>query len=80
MDHVWTDPQLIARDMIVSYQDPRYGEVASIGNPIHLEDSPVTVRRPPPELGSDNEYVLTELLGYGAETIADLGEAEALWG
>ncbi len=80
MDHIWTDPQLVAREMILTYEDPRYGEVSSIGNPIHLEDSPVTVRRSPPELGVDNDYVLQDLLRYDERTIAELGEDGALWG
>ncbi len=64
-DETLTDEHLNARGMIVELEHPLVGLVKSIGNPIHLSDTPPTYRRYPPRLGEHNAEILDEL-GYNA--------------
>lgn len=77
VDEALNDPQILARGMIVTQQHATVGEVHSIGNPIHLSDTPATYRLPPPTLGQHTEAVLAEL-GCAAEDIARLRAGNAL--
>lgn len=72
-----TDPQILARDMIVTQEHPTAGEVHSLGNPIHLSDTPATYRLPAPTLGQHTEEVLAEL-GYGRAGVDRLRQAGAI--
>ncbi len=56
------DPQIRARNMVVSVDDPDVGELRMAGNPIKLSDGedPAT-RRPAPALDADRHRILREL-------------------
>jgi len=71
VDEALNDPQLLARGMIVELMHPAAGLVRSLGNPVHLADTPVDYRLPPPMLGQHTGEVL-EQLGYGAGDIERL--------
>ena len=62
-DETLSDPHLKARGMIVELAHPLAGLVKSIGNPVHMSDTPPTYRRYPPRLGEHNTEIL-EWLGY----------------
>jgi glutaryl-CoA transferase len=62
-DETLTDAHLKARGMIVELEHPLGGLVKSIGNPIHMSDTPPTYRRYPPRLGEHNTEIFAEL-GY----------------
>ncbi len=70
VDEALADPQVVSRGCIVQLEHPLIETVQSIGNPIHLSETPVSYRLPPPLLGQHNEEVLSGL-GYGPEEIAD---------
>jgi crotonobetainyl-CoA:carnitine CoA-transferase CaiB-like acyl-CoA transferase len=72
-DETLADAQLLARGMIVELEHPLAGLVRSIGNPVHLSETPVTYRLPPPLLGEHNEEVLSAL-GYDAGQVEGLKE------
>jgi formyl-CoA transferase/CoA:oxalate CoA-transferase len=72
-DETLADPQLLSRGMIVELEHPLAGLVRSIGNPVHLSETPVTYRLPPPLLGEHNEEVLSAL-GYDASQVEALRE------
>ncbi|MCL8208430.1 MAG: CoA transferase [Actinomycetia bacterium] len=55
---VFRDPQVLAREMVVSVDHPVAGPVRMTGIPVKLSDTPGTIRRPPPLLGADTEAVL----------------------
>lgn len=55
---VFRDPQVIAREMVVSVDHPVAGPIRMTGIPLKLSDTPGSIRRPPPVLGADTEAVL----------------------
>ncbi len=63
VDDILTDPHMQARGMIVELEHPLLGAVKSIGNPMHLSDTPPSYRLPPPLLGQHTDAILQDL-GY----------------
>jgi formyl-CoA transferase len=59
---VLADPHLKARDMVVDLDYPPRGKFKTVGCPLKLSDSPVSIARPP-MLGEHTESVLGELCG-----------------
>ncbi|MDI7267406.1 MAG: CoA transferase [Myxococcota bacterium] len=78
LDQVFTDPQILARDMLVEVDHPRCGRLKMIGDPVKLTPRPPAGFQPPPTLGQHTETVLRELLGYGPERIETLRKAEVI--
>lgn len=72
IDEVFSDPQVLAREMVVEVEHPRGGTVRMIGDPVKLSPRPAPGFAPSPLLGQHTAEVLTELLGYDAERIAAL--------
>ena len=58
-----SDPQTLAREMVVDLVHPGAGPVKSLGVPVKLSDTPGAVDRPAPLLGEHNTEILAEL-GY----------------
>lgn len=71
---VLQDPHLIARDMILDLDYPKYGTFKTVGNPIKMSDSPTEITRPP-ELGEHNAEVLEEFCDVSSEEVARLKAA-----
>jgi crotonobetainyl-CoA:carnitine CoA-transferase CaiB-like acyl-CoA transferase len=71
---VFTDPQVIDQEMVLTQHRPGHGDVRMLGFPIKFAEAPCQLRYPAPELGADTEAVLSEL-GYGAGDIARLRRA-----
>jgi crotonobetainyl-CoA:carnitine CoA-transferase CaiB-like acyl-CoA transferase len=69
---VCEDPQVLAREMIVSLNHPKAGSIRVTGLPIKLSHTPGEVYAPPPMLGQHTFEVLQDWLGLGD------GEVEAL--
>ena len=63
------DDQVLAREMVVTIDHPRWGDIRAAGNPIKVSGSEQPYR-PAPALGADTESVLRDLLGYSDERIA----------
>jgi crotonobetainyl-CoA:carnitine CoA-transferase CaiB-like acyl-CoA transferase len=72
LGEVFADPQLAARDMIVSLEHAAAGVVRLLGVPAKLSDTPGLVRTPPPTLGQHTDRVLAHDVGLSAEAIAAL--------
>jgi len=65
------DPQVQARGGVVELAHPLAGLVRSLGNPVHLSETPPAYHRAPPLLGEHTDDVL-EGLGYEPEAIEGL--------
>jgi formyl-CoA transferase len=68
---VLADPHLRGRGMVVDLEHPVRGRFPLPGNPIHLSASPTLVH-PAPALGEHNASVYGQLLGRGADELAQL--------
>lgn len=71
------DPQLVHRDHIRSVPHSIHGSVAIEGPRFALSRTPIGPSMGGPTLGEHLYEVLTELLGYDVEAVADLAAAEA---
>ena len=58
-DEVFTDPQILARDMVVETDHPVTGKFRTMGVPVKLSATPGSVRRPAPRLGEHTAEVLS---------------------
>ena len=62
--HMMADPQVAARDMIRSVDDPVAGRLKVAGNPIKVVGMPEPASvRPPPALDADRAAILAEFVG-----------------
>jgi len=68
---IFNDQHLKDRGMITAINHPQRGKFEVIGCPIKMSDSPVEIM-PAPLLGEHNSDVLSEVLGYSNERIAEL--------
>jgi crotonobetainyl-CoA:carnitine CoA-transferase CaiB-like acyl-CoA transferase len=73
---VASDPQALARDMVVELEHPRAGGTRALGLPIKLSRTPGKVSRPAPVLGQHTREVLGEF-GFSQSEIAALLAAGA---
>lgn len=71
LQEAMTDPQLLARGMIVEIDHPIEGKVKSIGFPIKFSNTPFSIKLPPPTFGQHTEEILMEL-GYTAQDLERL--------
>jgi formyl-CoA transferase len=72
---VLADPHLRARDMIVDVEYPPRGTYQTVGCPIKLSQSPVSVSRPP-LLGEHTDALLGELCGVDPDALKRLHDNE----
>ena len=59
-DEVYTDPQILARDMVVETIHPVTGPFRTMGVTVKLSATPGSVRRPAPRLGEHTSEILNE--------------------
>jgi crotonobetainyl-CoA:carnitine CoA-transferase CaiB-like acyl-CoA transferase len=72
-----TDPQVIARDMVVELNHPRAGRTKALGLPIKFSATQGGIGRPAPLFGEHTREILVEL-GYEDGDIAALVKAGAV--
>ena len=72
------DPQLRHRGHFVELPHPAKGRTVVEGSRFHLSRTPARIEGPAPSYGLDNQWVLSELLGYDDERIAGLVVSGAL--
>jgi crotonobetainyl-CoA:carnitine CoA-transferase CaiB-like acyl-CoA transferase len=73
MDEVFTDPQVVARKMVIEIDDPELGKIKQIGILPKLSETPGSVRMLPPLHGDHTDEILLGL-GYSQEEIAKFRE------
>ena len=67
------EPQVLARDMLVSIPHALNPDFKMVGSPVKLSDTPVEYKRPAPRLGEHTEQVLSTL-GLDDAKLAELKE------
>jgi formyl-CoA transferase len=78
IEQVFTDPQVLARQMVINVPHPSAGSIRLVASPLKIPTSPAVVRLPPPLLGEHSSQILQELLGYDEQTIRDLRAAQVI--
>jgi len=78
VDDLPNDPQVQANQYVIDFAHPRFGATQVMGIPVRLRETPGSVRRPAPEFGEHTEEILTALLGYSWEQIAELKERDVI--
>jgi succinate--hydroxymethylglutarate CoA-transferase len=63
---VFSDPQVLHRDMLVQVEHPTAGPIKMAGIPVKYSETKPSIRLPPPVLGQHTQEVLSELLGYNS--------------
>jgi len=74
---VFTDPQVLHRDMLLTIPHPTLGEVKQTGLPIKFSETPGGIDRHPPLLGEHNNEILTDI-GYSADEIKSFSEMDVI--
>ena len=72
LHEVFTDPQLEAREMILTLDHATIGALRLLGVPVKLSETPASVRSAPPTLGQHTDTVLFDDLGMTREAILSL--------
>ncbi|MGH0031594.1 MAG: CaiB/BaiF CoA transferase family protein, partial [Myxococcota bacterium] len=72
------DPQLLARDFFVELDHPRIGPMRYDGAVTRFSRTPARPTRAGPSVGQDTFEVMSGILGYGDEEIAELAGAGGL--
>jgi formyl-CoA transferase len=69
---VFSDPQVLARQMLIELEHPTIGTLRQAGSPFKLSKTPAAPRRHPPLLGEQTDEILRELLSLEPVEIARL--------
>ena len=68
---MFTDPQVLARDMLIQLAHPEVGTFQTTGLPVKLSHTPGRITRRPPLLGEHTDEVLREC-GLSDEEVVGL--------
>lgn len=72
IDDVFSDPQVLHRQMVITVEHPTVGEIRLVGFPQKFSETPCEVHLPPPVLGQHTEEILKEDLGMSEQEIQRL--------
>src|SRR5205809_791104 len=73
VDEAFGDPQVQHLEMAQPVHSPALGDLTILGHPVSWGDARQPIRTSAPELGQDNEEILTSI-GYTKDQIADLAQ------
>jgi len=71
LDELFSDPQVLHRQMVVDVDHPKFGKVKQIGISIKLSDTPGEIRSLGVTLGKNTTEVMSGL-GYSSAEIEEL--------
>jgi formyl-CoA transferase len=75
---VFSDAQVVDREMVVDVEHPALGSIRALGSPIKMSATPPDVRRCAPRLGEHTEEVLREA-GFSLDEIRRLRPDDAIF-
>jgi formyl-CoA transferase len=77
MKEIAEEPSLRETGTVVEVDHPTRGKYLTVGMPVKLSDSPAEVKRSP-LLGEHNEEILSKVLGYSSDEVAEIQRSGAL--
>jgi len=77
LEQVYTDPQVLAREMVVEVDHPTVGPFKMTGIPYKLSETPGKIKTPPPLLGQHTDEVLKSI-GYSEDQITAMRRSGAI--
>jgi crotonobetainyl-CoA:carnitine CoA-transferase CaiB-like acyl-CoA transferase len=78
IDEALSDPQIIAREMVLPVEHETLGTLRTLGLPTKLSETPGSVRSAPPRLGEHTARVLRDMLGMSVTDIDTLASSGAI--
>ena len=74
LDQVFSDPQVLARGMLLEMPHPALGTapVKMAASPIKMSKTQVSYDRPPPMVGQHTDEILREMIGASDDDLATL--------
>ncbi len=78
IEQVMTDPQVLAREMIVESTMSDGEAIKMLASPLKIPTQPTSMRMPPPKLGEHSDEILAEVLGYDAGRIQELRSSKTI--
>lgn len=78
IDKVLKDEQVNQREMIVSINHPKAGDILAPGSPIKFKNNPNTIKKAPPLIGEETIEILKKSLNYNQKEVEDLIKEEII--
>jgi len=74
MTAIFDDEQVIANELLITLDDPKWGPVGQVNVQPKFSATPASPPRPGPAFGEHTDQILREYLGYDTDRIASLRE------
>ena len=71
-DKVFSDPQVLAREMVAEIPHPTAERLKMVASPMKLSNTPCGITRHPPLLGEHTDEVLKEKFDFTEDNIQEL--------
>ncbi|NWF56269.1 MAG: CoA transferase [Syntrophaceae bacterium] len=71
LEEAFKDPQVVHRQMITEFNDPKKGKMNLLSSPLKMSGTPPAIRRGPAAFGEHTEEVLREM-GFSADEIRQM--------
>jgi formyl-CoA transferase len=78
MERLWSDPQMLHRNMVAEVPHPTIGTLKLCGVPVKYSETPAEIKLAPPLVGQHTDEILTEVLGRTPEEIEALKKDGAI--
>jgi formyl-CoA transferase/CoA:oxalate CoA-transferase len=72
LDEIFSDVQVLHREMLIKMEHPVAGTIKQIGPAIKFSETPCSMTTPPPQLGEHTEEVLKTIAGFSNVEIKGL--------
>ncbi|MFC1940851.1 CaiB/BaiF CoA transferase family protein [Chloroflexota bacterium] len=78
IEEALSDQQILERNMVVTIDHARGGQLRLVGNPIKMSGTPAEVFNSPPTFGQHTDAILSKALGYSKEKIEQLRKEQVV--